>query len=147
MLSALSLDTTYLRIVKAISLIDIEIHQERAKAVWVLAASPPLTISSTRHDERTPEDAVIIRTLQFLAEKRSQEDAMLYGRMQLASIRAVGQSFTRVVEATDPVLPSSMCNVAGVLGSQLTYLYGRLTLGFPGRRLHRGPMSSKVLTL
>jgi hypothetical protein len=30
-------------------------------------------ISSARHDERTPEDAEIIRTLQFLAEEDRRE--------------------------------------------------------------------------
>ncbi|KAI1663555.1 Quinate permease [Pyrenophora tritici-repentis] len=51
----------------------------RAKAVWTLAASPPLTIM-----EEHPEDAEIIRRLQVLAEEKS----------------GVGQNFTRVAEAS-----------------------------------------------
>jgi hypothetical protein len=51
---------------KAIPLIDVEKHQERPKAVWVLAASPPLAIM-----EEHPEDAEIIRRLQVLAKERS----------------------------------------------------------------------------
>jgi hypothetical protein len=51
---------------KAISLIDVGTHQERAKAVWTLAASPRLAIM-----EEHPEDAEIIRRLQALAEERS----------------------------------------------------------------------------
>ncbi|KAI1666459.1 hypothetical protein Ptr902_10497 [Pyrenophora tritici-repentis] len=51
----------------------------RAKAVWTLAASPPLAIM-----EEHPEDAEIIRRLQVLAEERS----------------GVGRNFTRVAEAS-----------------------------------------------
>ncbi|RII04481.1 hypothetical protein CUC08_Gglean011916 [Alternaria sp. MG1] len=64
---------------KAIPLIDVEKQQERPKAVWVLAASPPLAIM-----EEHPEDAEIIRRLQVLAKERS----------------GVGQHFTRVAEAS-----------------------------------------------
>jgi hypothetical protein len=51
---------------KAISLIDVEKHQERAKGVWTLAASPPLAMM-----EEHPEEAEIIRRVQVLAEERS----------------------------------------------------------------------------
>jgi hypothetical protein len=51
---------------KAISLINIEKQQEMANVVWTLAPSPLLAIK-----EEHPEDAEIIRRLQFLAEERS----------------------------------------------------------------------------
>jgi hypothetical protein len=51
---------------KAISLIDVKKHKERSKAVWTLAASPPLAMM-----EEHPEDAEIIRRLQVLAKERS----------------------------------------------------------------------------
>ena len=64
--SALFLVTTSLRIMKAISLIHVEKHQERAKGVWTLAASPLLAMM-----EEHPEEAEIIRRVQVLAEERS----------------------------------------------------------------------------
>jgi hypothetical protein len=55
------------------------------------------SISFARHDGRTPKDAEIFRTLQFLAEERSSEDAMLYSGLQLESIGSVGQNFTHLL--------------------------------------------------
>ncbi|XP_014550022.1 hypothetical protein COCVIDRAFT_32141 [Bipolaris victoriae FI3] len=80
---------------KAISLIDVEKHQERAKAVWTLAASPPLAMM-----EEHPEEAEIIRRLQVLAEERS----------------GVGQHFTRVAGASgrlcDIMRDSNLCRTS-----------------------------------
>ena len=60
---------------KAIPLIDVEKHQERPKAVWVLAASPPLAIM-----EEHPEDASGQPVAQGLDHHGPEDGAVLDGQ-------------------------------------------------------------------
>jgi hypothetical protein len=73
---------------------NVERRKQRVRPVLALAASPLGAM------EDHPEDAEIRLRLRVLAGERSWGDSTFHIKMHLTSGRGVGQSFSRVAEAS-----------------------------------------------